>query len=69
MKNLLLLIGIVTLIAGAYFTYQYMYSQDPGSNLTIAVIVFVISLACWGYFFFLRFKEEGEQDISITKFN
>ena len=28
----------------------------------------VVSLACWGYFFFIRFREEGEQDISITKF-
>lgn len=68
MKNLLLLVGIITLIAGAYFTYNYMYSQDPGNNHIMAIVAFVVSLACWGYFFFLRFKEEGEQDISITKF-
>lgn len=68
MKNLLLLVGIVTLIAGAYFLYKYMYAADAGNNLTIGMISFIVSLACWGYFFFLRFREEGEQDISITKF-
>ena len=68
MKNLILLVGVITLLAGAYFTYRYMYLVDPGNNLIMAAVAFVISLACWGYFFFVRFKEEGEQDISITKF-
>jgi hypothetical protein len=69
MKHLLWVVGLITLIAGAVFTYRYMYSAEGKTDIAIAAVSFVISLACWGYFFFIRFREEGEQDISITKFN
>ena len=71
MKHLLWVVGLITLVVGAWFTYQYMYPKSANegrSDLLIAGVCFVISLACWGYFFFIRFREEGEQDISITKF-
>lgn len=68
MKNLLLVVGLITLLAGTWFIYRYMYTTEGKTDLYIAAGSFVVSLACWGYFFFLRFREEGEQDISITKF-
>jgi hypothetical protein len=29
---------------------------------------FVVALICLAFFFFMKFREEGDQDISITKF-
>ncbi|MBI3650228.1 MAG: hypothetical protein HY231_04205 [Acidobacteria bacterium] len=68
MKHLLWVVGLITLCAGAWFTYKYMYTVEGKSDLVIAAVAFAISLICWGTFFFMRFREEGEQDISITKF-
>jgi hypothetical protein len=68
MKNLLLVVGLITLLVGVWFAYQYLYTTEGKSAIYIAAGSFVVSLGCLGYFFFLRFREEGEQDISITKF-
>jgi hypothetical protein len=29
---------------------------------------FLVALVCFAIFFFMKFRAEGEQDISITKF-
>lgn len=71
MKNLLLLVGVVGLGAGAFFMYQYLYQppNDPNrTNLILGGVFFLVALICLIVFFFMRFREEGEQDISITKF-
>jgi hypothetical protein len=71
MKNVLMLVGLISLLGGGYFLYKYMYPQSASegyTNLYIALGVFVVSIICWGIYFFQKFKEEGEQDISITKF-
>jgi hypothetical protein len=68
MKNLLLVVGLITLAVGTWFAYRYLYTTEGKTDIYIAAGAFVVSLACLGYFFFLRFREEGEQDISITKY-
>jgi hypothetical protein len=70
MKNLLLLVGLIALGVGAYYLYNYLYqpSAHEKSNLIMGGIFSVAALACFAVFFFMKFREEGEQDISITKF-
>jgi hypothetical protein len=71
MKNVLLLVGIVGLGAGAWFIYQFMYTQ-PGTtdrtDLILGGVFLLAALVCFAFFFFMKFREEGDQDISITKF-
>ncbi|HSB09977.1 MAG TPA: hypothetical protein VLM38_10865 [Blastocatellia bacterium] len=70
MKNLLLLVGVIGLGAGAWFLYQYLYQVNTAerTNLILGGCFFLIALICFAVFFFMKFREEGEQDISITKF-
>lgn len=71
MKNLLLLVGVIGLGIGSWFIYSYLYpGAGPAvrSNLILGGVFFVVALACLFAFFYQKFKEEGEQDISITKF-
>jgi hypothetical protein len=71
MKNLLLLVGVVGLGAGAWFLYKYLYqavNATDRTNLILGGIFFLVALICFAFFFFMKFREEGEQDISITKF-
>ena len=71
MKNVLLLVGVVGLGAGVWFIYQYMYTAQGAAEKTDLILggVFLLAaLVCFGFFFFMRFREEGDQDISITKF-
>jgi len=71
MKNVLLLVGVVGLGTGAWFIYQYMYTP-PGTidrtDLIYGGVCLLIALVCFAVFFFMKFREEGDQDISITKF-
>lgn len=72
-KNALLLVGVAGLGAGAWFIYQYMYTplQPTGTDrkdLIYGGVCFLIALVCFAFFFFIKFREEGDQDISITKF-
>jgi hypothetical protein len=74
MKHLLWIVGLVALGPTLYFFNEF-YKLPPvdESNhgtqyLIYAGIFFLISLVCFAVFFFIRFREEGEQDISITKF-
>jgi hypothetical protein len=71
MKNLLLLVGVIGLGAGAWYLYKYLYQPNnvtERTNLILGGIFFLAALICFAVFFFLRFREEGEQEISITKF-
>lgn len=70
MKNVLLLVGVVGLGAGAWFIYQYMYTPQgtDRTDLVLGGVFLLVALICFAVFFFMKFREEGEQDISITKF-
>lgn len=71
MKNVLLLVGVIGLGAGAWFLYKYLYqvvNATERTNLILGGIFFLVALICFAFFFFMKFREEGEQDISITKF-
>ncbi|MEK6299634.1 MAG: hypothetical protein AABO41_02845 [Acidobacteriota bacterium] len=69
--NLLLLMGVINLGAGAWFLYQFLYQPTNVPDRTTLILggVFLLAaLICFAVFFFIRFREEGEQEISITKF-
>lgn len=70
MKNVLLLVAVIGLGAGAWFLYQFLYQPNATdkSNLILGGVFFLAALICFGFFFFMRFRDEGDQDISITKF-
>lgn len=71
MKNVLLLVGVIGLGAGAWYLYKYLYQPNnvtERTNLILGGIFFLAALICFAVFFFLRFREEGDQEISITKF-
>jgi len=71
MKNVLLLVGVVGLGAGAWFVYQYMYTPQgtttERTDLILGGVFLLAALICFAFFFFMKFREEGDQDISITK--
>lgn len=71
MKNVLLLVGVIGLGAGAWYLYKYLYQPNnvtERTNLIWGGIFFLAALVCFAVFFFMRFREEGDQEISITKF-
>ncbi len=71
MKNVLLLVGVIGLGAGSWYLYKYLYQPNnvtERTNLVLGGIFFLAALVCFAVFFFLRFREEGDQEISITKF-
>jgi hypothetical protein len=71
MKNVLLLVGVIGLGAGAWYLYKYLYQPNnvtERTNLILGGIFFLAALVCFAVFFFLRFREEGDQEMSITKF-
>jgi len=72
MKKLLLLVGVIGLGIGSWFSYKYLYPSagvhPSKSDLMIGGAFFVVALVCFFVFFYQKFKDEGDQDISITKF-
>lgn len=69
--NALLLVGVIGLGAGAWFLYQFLYQPTnvpDRTNLIIGGVFLLAALFCFAVFFFIRFREEGEQEIGITKF-
>lgn len=71
MKNLLLLVGVIGLGAGSWFMYQYLYQPNNATERTNLILgggFLLVALICFAVFFFMRFRAEGDQDISITKF-
>lgn len=70
MKHLLWVVGLAALGPTLYF-FSKFYSSPPEENkayLGYAGGFFLISLVCFAIFFYRKFHEEGQQDISITKF-
>jgi len=59
MKHLLWVVGLAVLVPGI------MYWE---SNRFLAIALFAVSLVMLAIFFFIMFRDEGKQDISITKF-
>jgi hypothetical protein len=50
-----------------------MYKPLPAggtdrTDLILGGVFLFAALVCFAFFFFMRFREEGDQDISITKF-
>jgi hypothetical protein len=72
MNKLLLLLGLVGLGFGSWFVYRYLYPSPSvpaaKSDLVAGGVFLVVALVCFAVFFFKKFREEGDQDISITKF-
>ena len=68
MKNVLLGLGVIGLIPAGIYLYKYLYEPPNRTHLILGGIFFLAALICIAVFFFLRFREEGEQEISITKF-
>ena len=70
MNKLLLLLGVLGIGVGSVFIYKYLYPAQTAakSNLVLGGVFFVVALVCFAVFFFKKFREEGDQDISITKF-
>lgn len=71
MKKLLLLIGVIGLGVGSWFIYRYLYPSPPPAHkpdLVIGGCFFVVALVCFFVYFYQKFKDEGDQDISITRF-
>lgn len=75
MKHLLWVVGLIALGPAIWFLTQFLNapSVDDGGRTTELVwagVFFLVALACFAVFFFIRFREEGEhtQDISITRF-
>ena len=70
MKHILWVIGLATLAPTIFYFVKYL-EATPGTarnSLALAGVFFVVSLVFWAIFFFKRFREEGQQDISITKY-
>ncbi len=72
MKHLLWIVGLVALGPAVWFLLQFSQSHDVDkggdtSKLVYAGIFLVIALICFAIYFFKKFKDEGDQDISITK--
>jgi heme/copper-type cytochrome/quinol oxidase subunit 4 len=69
MKHILWVAGLAALgVTIYYFIKFYESPEGRGTNYAwISAIFFLISIICGAAFFFIKFREEGNQDISITK--
>jgi len=71
MKNMLLALGVIVLIPAGIYLYKYLYPGSSAPERTHLILgggCFVVALFCFAVFFFMKFRSEGDQDISITKF-
>ena len=70
MKHLLWVVGLIALVPGLWFLNLFLKSAENQNThyLAYSAIFLVVALACFAVFVFKRFREAGEQDISITKF-
>ena len=71
MKHILWVGGLVALVPAIYFLIQYSGANnvDEGKrDLMIAGAFLVVSLIMFAIHFFKKFRAEGDEDISITKF-
>lgn len=72
MKHLLWVVGLVALGPAIWFLVKFSEAGDVDaggdtSSLVYAGIFLVVALICFAVFFYLKFKDEGDQDISITR--
>ncbi|HKV42284.1 MAG TPA: hypothetical protein VJX67_23980 [Blastocatellia bacterium] len=70
MKHLLWVVGLAVLIP-AYILFEKYSEAAPNTGRGFLVesgICLLISLILLGSFFFITFRAEGNQEISITKF-
>jgi hypothetical protein len=68
MRHLLWVIGLIALAAFAWFLYRYMYHGGNNNDLIVGGISGGIALVCFAIFFFIRIRQEADEEISITKF-
>jgi hypothetical protein len=68
MKHLLWVVGVAAAIPAFIFGSKFFGGSGHRSDLMLCVVFGVIALGLFGIFFFIRFREEGSQDVSITKF-
>jgi len=68
MKHVLWVVGVAAAIPAFIFGSKYWGGTGTRTDLTMCVVFAVIALIFFGIFFFIRFREEGSQDVSITKF-
>ncbi|HEY6329196.1 MAG TPA: hypothetical protein VI756_07655 [Blastocatellia bacterium] len=63
MKHILWVVGLVALVLGIM-----NWRWEETNRIVMSVVLFLISLVLLAIFFFKTFRDEGKQDISITKF-
>jgi hypothetical protein len=70
MKHILLIVGLVAAAGAVYFFILYSKSGagEAKKDLIYGTVLIVVSLICFGIHFFKKFRAEGDEDISITKF-
>ncbi len=70
MKHILLIVGLVAAGGAVYFFIKYSGSGagEHKTDLIIGGALIVVSLICFAIHFFKKFRAEGDEDISITKF-
>ena len=70
MKHLTLIVGVLALVPTVWFFHQYSNAgEGRGTRFLIySGISLLIAAVFAGIFFYKKFKEEGEKEISITKF-
>jgi len=68
MKHLLWVVGIAAAIPAGIFGNKFFGGAGHRSDLLLCIVFAAIALIFFGIFFFIRFREEGSQDVSITKF-
>jgi hypothetical protein len=69
MKHLFWVLGLLALIPTFWFFSKfYQAPEGEGTHyLAYSGACFVASLIFWGIFFFIKFRESAEEEISITK--
>jgi uncharacterized membrane protein len=73
MKHLLWVAGLIALVPTLIFFQKFYSMPDVDTTgegtqyLIYSGAFFAVSLICFAIFFFKKFREEGEQEISITK--
>lgn len=71
MRHLLWVVGVAALVPAVIFFMKFSDRSDLGTGrpyLIASIAFLVVSLVFLGIFFFQKFREEGNQEISITKF-
>ena len=71
MKHILWVGGLVALVPAIYFLIQYSGAnnvEEGKRDLMIAGAFLLVSLVLFAIHFFKKFRAEGDEDISITKF-